>query len=116
MTGVTDLVKKEYRTEILHNDMDISRLMVYAQSIEESKLKMMTREFKTGRYDEKGQPTFNKRSPNQDSLSARKVIQERSCGSQFAKPTYTSSGKRPYTKCLSGTNGYYGCVKNDQKV
>ena len=43
VTSVTDLVKKDYPTEMLHNDMDISRLMVYAQSIEESKLKMMTR-------------------------------------------------------------------------
>ena len=72
---------------------------------------MMTREFKRGRSDEQGQPTFNKRALNQDSLTAPKVIQEKGCRSPFA-----TCGKRHCTKCLSGTNGCYGCGKNDQKV
>ena len=43
MTGVTNLVKEECRTVILHDDMTLARLIVYAQSIEVSKLKMMSR-------------------------------------------------------------------------
>ena len=35
LTGVSDLVKEEYRTIILHGDKTISRLMVYAQFLEE---------------------------------------------------------------------------------
>ena len=36
--GVSSLVKKKCRTAMILNDMDIYRLMVYAQQIEESKL------------------------------------------------------------------------------
>ena len=38
MTGVYDLVKDEFHTTMLHDDMNISRLMVYTQSIENSTL------------------------------------------------------------------------------
>ena len=38
MTGVADLVKEEWRTTMLPVDMNLSRLMVYSQSIEESKI------------------------------------------------------------------------------
>ena len=38
LNGVLDIVKEECRTSMLHGDMNLSRLMVYAQSIEESKL------------------------------------------------------------------------------
>ena len=33
VTGVSDIVKEEFCTAMLHDDMNISRLMVYAQSI-----------------------------------------------------------------------------------
>ena len=34
MTGVADLLVEECHTAILHDDMTLARLMVYAQSIE----------------------------------------------------------------------------------
>ncbi|WMV50215.1 hypothetical protein MTR67_043600, partial [Solanum verrucosum] len=52
VTGVSNLVKKESHTTMLHDDMNISRLVEYAQSIEESKLKRKGRELKTSRSDE----------------------------------------------------------------
>ena len=38
VTGVADLVREECQMTILHDDMTPYRVMVYTQSIEESKL------------------------------------------------------------------------------
>ncbi|WMV13633.1 hypothetical protein MTR67_007018 [Solanum verrucosum] len=116
VTGVSDPVEEECRTAMLYDDMNISRLMVYAQSIEESKLKRRNRELKTGRSDEQGQPRLKKRSPNQDSSSTPKVNQERCGGPSFSIPTCTTCGKKHFGKCLAGTNGCYGCGKNDPQL
>ncbi|XP_049348188.1 uncharacterized protein LOC125812755 [Solanum verrucosum] len=56
VTGVYDQVKEQCRTTMLHDDMNISRLVVYAQSIKESKLKRVNRGLKRGGSDEQGQP------------------------------------------------------------
>ncbi|XP_049364126.1 uncharacterized protein LOC125828847 [Solanum verrucosum] len=114
--GVPDLVEEECRMTILHEDMNISRLMVYAQSIEESKLKRNNREMKRVRSDEQGQPRFKKRAPNQDSSSTPRVNQEKSGGPPFSKPTCTNCGKKHFGKCLACTNGCYGCGNIDHQV
>lgn len=108
MTGVTELVMKECHWAMLHNYMDISRLMVYYQSIEESKLKRTTRELKTYKFDKKCQPRFKKRAQYQDSFSSSRVNHERGCCSQFSKPTCTICGKNHYEKNLANYNGCYG--------
>ena len=52
VTGISDLVKEECRTAMLHGDMNISRLFVYAQSIEESKMTRLRKDLKRGRYED----------------------------------------------------------------
>ncbi|KAK4706933.1 hypothetical protein R3W88_033517 [Solanum pinnatisectum] len=116
VTGVSDLVEEECRTGMLHDHMNISRLMVYAQSIEESKLKRKNSELKRSRLDEQGQPRFKKRAPNQDSSSTPKVNQEKGSGSPFPKPICANCGKKNFGKCLAGSSGCYACGKNNHQV
>ncbi|XP_049385638.1 uncharacterized protein LOC125849627 [Solanum stenotomum] len=94
----------------------LSRLVVYAQSIEESKKTRVRKDLKRGRYEDQGQPRFKKRATNQDFSSAPKVNHEGGGGSQIAKATCSTCGKKNFGKCLSGTSGFYGCGKNDHKV
>ena len=72
---------------MFRGEINISRLMVYAQSSEESKLGSRSREAKRGRTEEKFQPKFKKRTPNQDDSSAPKSNYETGDSSQVVKPT-----------------------------
>ena len=68
VTRVADLVRKECPTTMLQDDMTIARLMVYDQSIEESKLKRMTRNMKRSGSSEQGQPRLQNRAQTQKIL------------------------------------------------
>ncbi|TMX00843.1 hypothetical protein EJD97_025840 [Solanum chilense] len=64
--GVSSLVEKEYCTTILLSNMDIYRLMVYDQQIEESNLREINRDGNRPRVDEPSQPNPKKRFYNED--------------------------------------------------
>ncbi|TMX02267.1 hypothetical protein EJD97_022190 [Solanum chilense] len=116
LNGVPDIIKEECRTSMLHGDMNLSRLMVYVQSIEESKLGMRSRDDKRGITNEKVQHKFKKRASNQDGYIAPKANYERGGGSQVAKPNCVTCGKRHLGKCLAGTSGCFGFGKDYHKV
>ena len=61
VTGVTYLVSEEFCTTMFHDDVTLARLMVYAQSIEESKLGRISRNLKRSVSNDQGQPRFKKR-------------------------------------------------------
>ena len=61
VNGVTYLVSKEFRTAMFHDDVTLARLMVYAHSIEESKLGKISRNLKRSVSNDQGQPRFKMR-------------------------------------------------------
>ena len=107
LTGVADLVREECRTEMRHDDMTLSRLMVYAQLIKESKLGRITRNFKRSGSSDQGQLRFKKRAQTQEEPRSAKVKFERGGCSQNVKPTCVTCGKRHYGECLKGTESFF---------
>ena len=104
------------RIDMLHNDMNLSMLMVYAQSIKEPKRSRISMNLKRSGSNEQNQPRFNKRAPNQYGPSAPRVKIEGSRGSQRGKPTCVTCGKKHYGKYLASTGCCYGCGKGGHKV
>ena len=47
VTGVSDLMKEECRTTMIDGDMNLSRLTMYAQYIDEYKLSRISRNLKS---------------------------------------------------------------------
>ena len=80
--GVVDLVMEECRTTILHDDITLGRLMVYAQSIEESKLRRMTRSLKMIGSSDQEQTRFKKRHQIQEEPKNVEVKLDKGGGSQ----------------------------------
>ena len=64
--GVSSLVDKECHTTMLPNDMDISRLMIYAQQIEESNIMEIRKEGRRPRFDDYSDQRPMNRFYNQD--------------------------------------------------
>ena len=85
MMGVADLVREYCRTTMLHDDMTVARLMVYAKSIEESKLKRMDKNLKRGGSTDHEQTRVKKRVQTQEEPRSAKVKLEKGGSSQNGK-------------------------------
>ncbi|TMX05801.1 hypothetical protein EJD97_018369 [Solanum chilense] len=108
-------LKQECCTAMLHTNMNRSRYMVYAQSIEEFKLSRITRNLKRGISDEKNQPRFKKRATNSNTISTPNANYEKGGVSQSVKSTCSTFWKEHFGKCQDDTSEYIGCTKNDHK-
>ncbi|KAH0689089.1 hypothetical protein KY289_016447 [Solanum tuberosum] len=114
VSSVSEMVVKECRTAMLIGDMDIYRLMVHAQQIEEEKLKEKSREVKrakTGDGSSNAPPKFNK-----DKVSNPKPQGGNGGGSSLARTTCAKCAKKHNGKCIAGTDGCFSYGKNGDKM
>ena len=89
--GGADVVREECRTVMLHNDMTLDGLIMYAQTIEESKHTRNSSNLKRNS------------SSDQEEPRSVKVKLNKGGGSQNVKPTCVTCGKRRYGECLKST-------------
>uniref|UniRef100_M1DIT9 Retrotransposon gag protein n=1 Tax=Solanum tuberosum TaxID=4113 RepID=M1DIT9_SOLTU len=134
VSGVSDMVVKERRTAMLVHDMDISRLMVHVQQIEEEKLKERSREVKRARVDDGnfahsrsggwGHSRFRKKFSGEGSTNAPPRPRNewvsnpkpQGDGGKSLMPTCAKYGRNHEGKCLAGSNAYFRCGKMDHKI
>ncbi|XP_015072581.1 uncharacterized protein LOC107016703 [Solanum pennellii] len=103
--GVSEDTEEEYRSFMLHDNMDLARLTVHAQQVEKS------RRMKRGRVGKK-------RSPS-DQASSRTVRRGKS-GPKKSNDRIAQRDNKPCGKCgrlhggecLVGSNACYGCSKS----
>ncbi|TMW93792.1 hypothetical protein EJD97_011157 [Solanum chilense] len=101
---------KEFKEDFL------ARLIVYAQLVEESKLKRMARSLKRSGANDQAQTRFKKRAENQEESKSARVKFERGGGFQKIKPICSKCSKKYYGECLLGTGSCFGCGKEGHKV
>ncbi|XP_015167771.1 uncharacterized protein [Solanum tuberosum] len=136
VTGVSDSIEKKCRAAKLHDNMDISRLIVYAQQVEESRLRKKSREVKRtrsndgnsskGKFEGQSGPRFKKRFSNQGSSNATRPNKDRVSNpkpqggnrgeSSMKRPTCAKYGKKHEEKCLDGMGVCYGCSKRGHQL
>ena len=90
--------------------------MSYAESIEEYKIKRMSRNLKMSGYNDQDQTRFRKRAQTEEEPKSAKLKLEKGGGSRYGKSTCETFGKRHYGECLRGTLSCYVCGKEVHRV
>ncbi|XP_047257654.1 uncharacterized protein LOC124889718 [Capsicum annuum] len=96
---VSGLVMKEYRTAMLNKEMDLSRLIIYAQQIEEDKIR------------ERDRARGNKRAGSEQSERPQQSVSNKPNFPPYAKCGRTHSGEY-----LAEQRGFFGCGKIGQRL
>ncbi|TMW92602.1 hypothetical protein EJD97_012806 [Solanum chilense] len=109
VSGIANLVGEEYRTTMLRDDLTLARLMVYVQSIEESKLRRTDRSLKRSGASDKEITRLKKKVESQGESRSAKLKVEKGGRSKDRKPTCAKFGKKHYGECLLGTGSCFGC-------
>ena len=103
---------------MLHDDMTLARIMVYAKSIKESKHKKISRNIKRGGSNDQGQPKFKNMAQTQEEPRSAKVNIDKG-GEVILKMSslHVSLMEKDIMVILSGCTGCcYGCYKEGNKV
>ncbi|TMW98860.1 hypothetical protein EJD97_003386 [Solanum chilense] len=116
VTGFAGLVSEDCHTTMIKDGMTLARIMVYAQSIEDSKLGWIDRILKSSESNDQSQPMFKKKIASQGERRSAKVKFDKGNGSQNGKPTCATCGKRHNRESLLGIGRFFGCCKYGHKV
>ncbi|TMX00273.1 hypothetical protein EJD97_001095 [Solanum chilense] len=108
--GLLVKLQEEYHSAMLHDNMNISRLMVHARRVEVARVKRKDRDAKRERHFCGG--STKKRLEIQDKTRFKK----RSGNSPNEKPTCAKCGKSHLGECLLGMGNCIGCGKSGHKV
>ena len=107
VSGAFDLVVKECLTTMLVKEMDVSRLMIHAQQIEEEKLKEKTRDSKRARMED-GESSYSRSDGGNNSQGKG--------GSNQMWPECRECGRRHKGERLASSNACFGCGKSGHKI
>ncbi|XP_049364580.1 uncharacterized protein LOC125829401 [Solanum verrucosum] len=105
VSSSSNLVVKECLTAMLIKEMDVSRLKVHAQQIEEEKLKEKTKDSKRARRDD-GEFSHSRFDGSDHSQGKG--------GSEKCGPSAGSVGED--IRVLTGSNACFGCGNTDHKI
>ncbi|XP_027768523.1 uncharacterized protein LOC107003811 [Solanum pennellii] len=117
--GVTPREKEE---SVAYQLKDVAQvwLMVYAQQIEQSKIREMTRDGKRPRSNELSQPKDKKRFFNQEFSMGNKDRgsnqNSQGGGYSYERPSCTSCGKQHLGRDIASTDGCFGCGYRGHKM
>ena len=124
--GVSDDLKEQYYSAMLHDNIKISRLMVKKKSRDAKRARSSDGGSSKGRINIQEKPRFKKRSCNKvptefprardDRVSNPKSQKGRGTRSLNKKPTCEKCGKKNYGDCLVGMYNFFWCSKSDHRV
>ena len=136
VTRVSDELQEECHSYMLHENMNISHLMIHSQQVKEARSKRKSSDAKRGRsfdggsskdkLDIEDKHKFKKRfsslfptnfpKASDDRVSKPNPQKRGSISSPTRKPYYGRCGKKHYGDCLKETDNCFGCGKSGHKV
>ena len=124
LMGVSDDFVEDCHSTMLHDNMNISFSMVYAQQVEGTRLRIKSRKaskakdyetgYSKGRLDIQEKPRFKKRFSSEDPTNFHKAHDDRVSNPKSQKRRGTSSQSKKPT-CGKCCNKHYGdCLVREQ--
>ena len=132
LTGIGEDLEEECRAAMLHDSMELSKLMFHVQQVEESRKRKRTRVTNKSRQAEeifsrkssteiRDKPKFKKGLSHQGESSSSKGRHDRNSESRVERnnevdtpqerPPCRKCGKLHGGECMRGTNACYSCGK-----